>query len=233
MPEDAVKICTRGHWTRVLIEQDGKDASHLSIVARAFQVGPAAQVRMAGIAGVATHPEYRRRGLAARVLSHAMDHIRQQGYCCAGLYTGTDIVAHRLYRRFGFVDVLVHHYPVKLLDPAALVGRSLGRALRHAAEHDPSSRDWRCVLAVEVPSDPTIHLQIESSEVRALSRRARHCDLTLTTTRAALLQLCFGAVNLQFAEASGLLGWRGGDQHWRTLQAVLSSTRSIVHEGEM
>jgi predicted N-acetyltransferase YhbS len=232
MPEPEVKSVTRGRWTRVFIAQDGKDVSHLNIVPRPFHVGPAVQVRMAGIAGVATQPEYRRRGYARRVFSQAMQQIRQQGYSCAGLYTGADIVAHRLYRRFGFVDVLVHRYPVKVLDMPALVARRLAGALRQAAQRTPALSEWRCLLAIELPGERIFHLHIESAEVRVLPQKPRKCDLTVTASRAALLRLCLGAMTIPFAQAAGMFRWRGDDRHWQTLLTVLGSPRSVINEGE-
>lgn len=54
-----------------------------------------------------THPDHLRKGVAARLLAHAIDVARERGWRRLNLETGTSALfgpAHALYRRFGFVD---------------------------------------------------------------------------------------------------------------------------------
>ncbi|SCX38912.1 putative acetyltransferase [Klenkia marina] len=54
-----------------------------------------------------THPDHLRRGVAAALLAHALDHARAQGLARVVLETGTAppfTPAVALYRRHGFVD---------------------------------------------------------------------------------------------------------------------------------
>jgi len=231
MPEPEVKLLRRGRWTRALIEADGEDVSHLGYAPYHLAVGPAVSVRLAGIGGVGTRPQFRRRGFAGRVFARAMEEIRRERYSCVGLYTGTDIVAHRLYRRFGFVGLHRPRPATKLLDPAEFVARKLSAVLAAAAERGIPVADWRCSLELRLDEERPFHLQIESGRARALPRRPRKSDLALSSGRGALLQMCYGGMTRRFAEAAGLLRWQGDEQHWQRLSAALDSHHNVVNQG--
>jgi predicted N-acetyltransferase YhbS len=129
-----IKVVARGPNKRVLAEDSqGKEVSRVYISPRRVKVGPAGEVVMAGIGGVGTAREHRRRGIASRVYARVMQEMKRSGYSCSGLFTGTVIVAHRMYRRYGFVDISVHRTGRKLLDPKAAVARKELRGTGEAA----------------------------------------------------------------------------------------------------
>jgi len=228
-----VRSSTRGVWTRVYIESDGREVSHLGYAPFAFPVGRHAAVRMAGIGGVGTDPAFRRRGFAHRILSRAMEDIKSAGYSCVGLYTGSDIVAHRLYRRFGFVDIVTHRPAVKLLDPAAFLMHRLRRALAEARERIPDITDWHCTLSIDLLDGLSVHLRIEAGSVEATGTPLPRSDLTLAAPRAVLLQVWMGGMSIRFAETGGLLRWQGAPEHWRRLSTVIAAQHCMVNEGSL
>ena len=59
-------------------------------------------VRMGGIGGVTTHPDYRRRGLATRLMAHAAEYLRDDDYDLGLLFTE---IPARFYRRLGWCCV--------------------------------------------------------------------------------------------------------------------------------
>ncbi len=230
MSEVEVKIEKHDRWTRVFVEEEGRDVSHLNYGPVAFALGPRAPIGMAGIGGVGTNPQYRRRGLARQVFARAMQAMAEEGYSCVGLHTGTDIVAHRLYRRFGFVDIFVHEPAVKVLDPEAFFARGLTGRLSRAAEGAPEFADWRCDLTLQPVEAQAVHLRIESGAAEATPSAAR-ADLTVTALRSILIRLWWGMLTPQFAEAGGFIRWEGEAEHWRRLKALLSLGREVVNEG--
>ncbi len=230
MSEAEVKVVKRGRWTRVFVEADGRDVSHLNYGPVAFGLGARAPLGMAGIGGVGTNPQYRRRGFARQVFARAMEAMAEEGYSCVGLHTGTDIVAHRLYRRFGFVDILVQEPAVKLLDPAAFLARGLTSCLSRAAGKVPEFADWRCDLAVRAVGHPEVNLRIEAGCAEVAPSAAR-ADLTLTAARDALVRLWMGMLTPQFAEAGGFVRWEGEAEHWRRLKTALGSVHQVVNDG--
>jgi len=57
----------------------------------------------AGVYGVATRPEYRRKGLAAQLVLRSLAEAKRQGHTCAILHSSD--LAVKLYRRMGFRSV--------------------------------------------------------------------------------------------------------------------------------
>lgn len=233
MTEPEVKSSTQGIWTRVYIESDGREVSHLSYAPFVFPLGCRAAVRMAGIGGVGTDAAFRRRGFAHRILSRAMDGIRSAGYSCVGLYTGTDIVAHRLYRRSGLVDIVTHRPAVKLLDPAAFLARRVGRALAKARECTPDIADWHCNLTVDPLNGPLAHLRIQAGSAESAPTSPGRADLVLAASWPVLIHVCTGSMDIRFAERGGLLRWQGDADHWRYLSAAIAAHHPVVDEGSL
>jgi GNAT superfamily N-acetyltransferase len=82
---------------------DGKLVSQIGIVDRTIHAG-GQSLTVAGVGGVATHPEFRQRGFAGVLLNAAKEHMRQrQCYDFAMLFCSS----HRLpfYTRGGFCQV--------------------------------------------------------------------------------------------------------------------------------
>ena len=82
---------------------DGVVASTVNIQYRELLVD-GVPIRTGGIAGVATHGAYRRRGLATRLMREAIHRIRARGISNTTLFTGYDLPAIRIYRRLGYTE---------------------------------------------------------------------------------------------------------------------------------
>lgn len=65
-------------WAVLLKDADGQLLSHAGALLRAGSLD-GAPVTIGGIGGVLTHPDARRRGLAARAMGRALDHFREAG----------------------------------------------------------------------------------------------------------------------------------------------------------
>ena len=93
----------------------GRLVSTLRIWDRQVHLG-ATPVRMGGIGGVTTHPDFRGRGLASQLMTHAADLMRSDGYELGLLFT---MIPARFYRRLGWCTVpltgfratLLHRHP--------------------------------------------------------------------------------------------------------------------------
>ena len=230
--EDGIELraITGGHWQRVVAEHEGQDVSHLSFAPMPVQMGPGTAVSMAGIGGVGTEPEFRRRGLARRVFARSMEEMKEAGYSCVGLYTGTEIVAHRLYRRFGFVDVLVPGVAAKLLDAPGYVQERFAHLVRGFDVAEEVQR-WRGRLQVHLAPHPPIFLHIDRGEVRLLQAQPETLDLTLRMGTVTFLQLFRNMVRADYACDAKLLEWEGDEGQWRVLASALEARRQVVKEG--
>ena len=74
----------------------------------------ATPVRMGGIGGVTTHPDYRGRGIATRLMEHAAEYMRDDGYDLGLLFT---MIPARFYRRLGWCCVPLMGFHAKLSRP--------------------------------------------------------------------------------------------------------------------
>lgn len=222
-----IKVVARGPNKRVLAEDSqGKEVSRVYISPRRVKVGPAGEVVMAGIGGVGTAREHRRRGIASRVYARVMQEMKRSGYSCSGLFTGTVIVAHRMYRRYGFVDISVHRTGRKLLDPKAAVARSFAGLAKR-----PDLADWRGVIRVEAQPYAPVYLRLDKGEVKALERPRGRVALSLTLSDTTLGLLTWGEMAPEYGRAAKLVQWRGDGEVWRRLERALSSQRPCVHGG--
>ncbi|MBI1886711.1 MAG: GNAT family N-acetyltransferase [Chloroflexi bacterium] len=86
--------------------EDGRPVAVLTVIPFAA-VYEGADIGFGGVSSVACLPEERRRGLVGRLLTHALDYMRQHGMALSGLYTPHP----SLYRRYGWsVTHRVLHY---------------------------------------------------------------------------------------------------------------------------
>ena len=72
-------------YNRYAVRLDGKIVSCLTVVDRECWIGDAT-IRVAGIAGVATLPDYRRRGFARRLLTETLNVLDSRGLHIAALF---------------------------------------------------------------------------------------------------------------------------------------------------
>lgn len=222
---EGIKVNKGSRWSRVFWEENGKDVSRVLYAPYPFRMGPAGEVRMAGIGGVGTEPSFRRRGLAGRVFERTMEEVAADGYSCAGLYTGSTIVAHRMYRRHGFVDVRRHRPVYKLLDPGAFAARTLSWLGREGLAHSPVT------LSLHLPPYDPVHLRIHKGEVEALRRPPSRPDLRLCMPARAFIMITRGMVSLDYAVAARLVEWEGDEDLCRRLRAAARAHRRIVYGG--
>ena len=82
---------------RHVLYLDGRDVSRQSTMSYTVRIGAAAY-RMAGVAGVGTEPEFRRRGYARRVLDHSLQWMNARGYDISMLFGIPDF-----YNKAGYV----------------------------------------------------------------------------------------------------------------------------------
>ena len=82
---------------------DGKIAANVEILYLDLMI-EGVPLRTAGIAGVATRWEYRRRGLATSLMREAIRRVRAKGISNTTLFTGLQLPAKRIYERLGYTE---------------------------------------------------------------------------------------------------------------------------------
>ena len=115
----------RRRHTRV-VEVDGRVVAHLRVFDRHMWVR-GARVRAAGIGSVATHPDYRRRGLANALLHDTIALLRRDGYHLS--FLGSE-VAPLFYERLGWRVVREPSHGVQAAEAATLPASHAGLTVR-------------------------------------------------------------------------------------------------------
>jgi len=87
-----------------LLEVDDTLVSHVQVVEKRLRTA-AGLLGTAGIANVSTHPSWRGRGYATKLLGRVMEDYRAKGFPLTALFTGYASDPQRIYRRLGYVDV--------------------------------------------------------------------------------------------------------------------------------
>ena len=96
-----------------LVVVDRRIVSTLRIWDRRIHVG-ATPFRMGGIGGVTTHPDYRERGIATRLMEHAAEYMRDDGYDLGLLFSA---IPARFYLRLGWCCVPLMGFQAELRSP--------------------------------------------------------------------------------------------------------------------
>jgi len=111
--------------------QNGRVVASLTLLSLPMAVNGGSQP-FAGVASVACLPEHRRRGYVGRLLTRALDVMRQEGQVLSGLYTPH----FALYRRYGWMLAgRALHYSFRPKGIALIVpGQSRGEAMRVSHE---------------------------------------------------------------------------------------------------
>jgi len=95
------ELSERDPWFKpeniLLLHSSDKIASCLQIFPKPIRIG-SASVTIAGVGNVATHPEYRGRGYATRLLERAVELMKDRGYGLSILFTKI----HGFYQRLGW-----------------------------------------------------------------------------------------------------------------------------------
>ncbi len=94
---------------------DGRLVSVNMVVERRISIYPSF-LPVAGVANVATKPEYRGRGLAKKLLSHALNDLMEKGFSASVLFAAYGDPAYRIYRRQGYCDLITYWNRVCVLD---------------------------------------------------------------------------------------------------------------------
>ncbi|RLF19070.1 MAG: hypothetical protein DRZ82_06910 [Thermoprotei archaeon] len=89
----------------LVAEANGKIVGHVQVVLRRLKLGKG-YVNVGGIANVSTDPDYRGRGIATNLMRMALELCKKEGIHLSDLMTSYGYVAHRVYRRLGYADVI-------------------------------------------------------------------------------------------------------------------------------
>ena len=176
-----------------VIAVDGRLVSTLRIWDRWVHLG-STPVRMGGIGGVTTHPDHRGRGLATRLMRHAVGHMGGDGYDLGLLFSA---IPARFYLRMGWSCVPLLGFRADLPAPP-----EPGRSSLEARPFD-ESRDLEQTAA--------LYQRHNAGRSGTLLRPRPYWDYIPSRLRGVLPT----AVVRDGAEVAGYINWeRDGDGAW-------------------
>ena len=168
---------------------EGRIVSTLRIWDRWVHLG-STPVRMGGIGGVTTHPDYRGRGIATRLMEHAAEYMRDDGYDLGLLFT---MIPAGFYRRLGWSCVPLMGFHAKLSRPP-----QPGRSALEVLPFD-ESRDLEETVA--------LYQRYNAGRSGSLLRPRPYWDYAPSRVRGVLPT----AVVRDSAGLSGYINWESDD----------------------
>jgi len=119
-----------------LLEVEGTLVSHIQVVEKRLRTA-AGILKTAGIANVSTHPSWRGKGYATKLLAKVIEDYKAKGFPLTALFTGYASDPQRIYRRLGYVDVCTDRTWAAPIDDAKRVAQRVRwLEIREAKEED-------------------------------------------------------------------------------------------------
>lgn len=189
-------------------EVEGKLVSSVTLEFKKLHLGEDVYVKTGGIAGVCTDSDCRRRGVATNLMKQALNYTKQSGISTSALFTDLDIPAHRIYSRFGFIDVATFQSFIKYLDYPFVFKRWirwLNRLLKHAKIARRKLQSWEKSVVIELQDIDTLGFRFKHGRFQMLKKSPKTPDIIFFTDVKTYDRVCRGAINWQDAVETGKL----------------------------
>jgi len=176
---------------------DGKLVSHVDVEFKRLDHGEGVYLKTAGIAGVCTDSDYRRKGIMTALLKRALESARQKGVSNASLFTGLDFPAVRIYRRAGFVDVVTWRTYIKYVDYPAVFARwlrAVNRSLKCSKIMVRRLRGWEKSVVVRLEGVGALCFRFRRGRFQRLREPPKHPDVDLCSDVETYARIMHGAV---------------------------------------
>lgn len=89
----------------LFVEVNGKLVSTVGVFLIPMSFGDGVYVKNGAVAGVATNPDYRKRGFAKHLMIKSYDYMQRMGAWTSSLFTAKETIAHQMYLKHGYFDV--------------------------------------------------------------------------------------------------------------------------------
>jgi len=193
---------------------DGKLVSHVDVVFKQLHHGEGIYLKTAGIGGVCTDSDYRKKGIVTNLMKLALDHGQQKGASNASLYTGLDIPAHKLYQRLGFVDIMTWRNYIKYIDyPSVFANwlRHLNRSLKDSKIAARKLEGWEKSVVVQLSEVGMLSFRVKGKRFQRLKKPPRRVDVEFSTDTQTYTKIVQGVVRWEEAVEAGKLILKRGD----------------------
>jgi len=193
---------------------DGKLVSHVEVVPKQLHHGEGIYLKTAGIGGVCTDSDYRKKGIVTNTLKLALDQARQRGLSNTSLFTDLEIPAHRIYQRLGFVDVTTFRTCTKYIDYPSIFARwvrQLNRSLKASKIAARRLEGWEKSIAIQLKEVGTLSFGFRKGRFRRLKKPPLRADVEFSTDLQTYTRILRGGVQWEDMVKTGKLTVKRGE----------------------
>lgn len=209
-----------------VLEVDGQIVSTVGIEFKELHLGEGVYLKTAGIGGVCTCSDCRRKGLMTRLLEQSLTYGKNSGVSNSALYTGLMLPAHRIYQRLGFCDVQTWSFYIKFLDFPYYFRiwlRNLNRNLKVSKIARKTLQDWNRSIIFELGAVGAQSFRFDHDHFKKLSKPPKSADIIIATSPEALVHIFWGAIKFEDAlETKVIKVKRGSEADLRMLRKIMT-----------
>lgn len=195
-------------------ETDGKLVSSVVLEFKKLHLGEDVFLKAAGIAAVCTDSDYRRKGIVTGLMKQALDYTRQSGVSNSALFTDTDIPAHRIYSRLGFVDIATYKGFTKFLDYPFVFRqwvRRRNRLLKYTKMAKRKLHGWEKSVVIELTDVGTLCFRFRRGRFQTLKKPPRAPDVVFSTDVQTYTRISMSEIEWDDAVKRGKLVVKRGE----------------------
>jgi len=206
---------------------DGKLVSSVIVVFKQLHCGKGIYLKTAGISGVCTDSDYRKKGIVTNLMKLSLDHALRNGVSNASLLTGLYIPAHRIYERLGFIDIMTSRTHIKYIDYPFIFARwlrQLNRLLEDSKIAGRKLEGWeKTVVVIQLREVGTLSFKFGEKRFQRLKKPPKRADIEFSTDIQTYTKIMRGVLKWEDAvKTNKLIVKQGEPADIETLKRVLN-----------
>jgi len=194
---------------------DGKPVSSVEFVFKQLHLGEGVYLKTGGISGVCTDSDYRHKGIVTSLMKAGLNYTENSGASNSSLYTGLNIPAHRIYSRFGFVDIMTRRTYIKYFDYPFVFARwirMLNRQLKDSKIATRKLQGWQKSVIIELKEVGPLAFRFRKGRFQKLKKPPKKPDIVLSTDIQTFTHIIReGVMDWEQAAKTKRLAWKQGE----------------------
>jgi len=163
---------------------EDKPVSAVEYVFKDLHLGEGVYSKTGGISGVCTDSDYRHKGIVTNLMKLALDSAKNSGVSNASLYTGLDFPAHRIYLRFGFIDIMTWRTYIKYLDYPTIFAkwvRYLNRTYKDTKLAQKKLQGWEKSITIHLKQVGALSFKFRKGHFQKLKKTPKAAGIEFST----------------------------------------------------
>ena len=180
----------------------GKLVAHVNMESKKLNHGEGLHAETAGIAGVCTDPDYRKKGIGTSLMKRVLDEARRRGISNASLFTGLDNPAIRIYRRLGFVEILTWQTYTKYIDYHVIFAlwlRGLNRSIKDSRNAARKLAGWEKSVVIRLREIGLLSFRFHEGRFQKLRQPPKRPDIDFSSDVQTYARIMRGAFHWEDA----------------------------------